>query len=502
MTMIKLSSKHIEAVNRSRRIYVNNDVGYGAPMGPDPSPVTPEEWIGSRFSAFTQPGSQVDSVGWCLDEGNIVAYPSKILPALQYPALLRWQKEGVDFLKLIVEESQRRKLEAFWEYRVNGADREVDVTTPARIPLKDQHPERLVKDSWWKPGMWNFAVPEVREHKVAILREVAENYDFDGINLDFARHPPFLPTGREWECREALTDFVRRVRAMLQEVAQRRGSPFLLAVRVADTVPGCHFDGLDVDTWVHDNLVDIIIIGTRSIQVDMAGFRRIVEGSHVKLYPCIDQHHSPEGYHEMTRLEFLRGLAANWRHQGADGVATFNFWNELPESASAVGTKGPRLADGRSVHAQAYQEMGDPAGLAFLDKWFVVSRRYGGGWEERWNCYLNMNPQAPLPLALPPEPAWVEVYVADDAAAHADRVERLELRLQTSGEPDPQHVWVKFNGVELRDPMIDAGWWTYALNPQQMAVGRNLLTVRYTRPGAAKKPIALEKVEVHLAYGR
>ena len=45
-------------------------------MGPAPGPVTPEEWIGSRFSAFTQPGSQVDSVGWCLDEGNIVAYPS------------------------------------------------------------------------------------------------------------------------------------------------------------------------------------------------------------------------------------------------------------------------------------------------------------------------------------------------------------------------------------------------------------------------------------------
>ena len=48
MTQLKLSSKHIEAINRPRRIYVNNDVGYGAPMGPAPSPITPEEWIGSQ----------------------------------------------------------------------------------------------------------------------------------------------------------------------------------------------------------------------------------------------------------------------------------------------------------------------------------------------------------------------------------------------------------------------------------------------------------------------
>ena len=87
-TATVLSSEHLAAVNRPRRIYVNNDVGYGAPMGPQLSAITPEEWIAARFSAFTQPGSQVDSVGRCLDEGNIAAYPSKVLPELHYPALL------------------------------------------------------------------------------------------------------------------------------------------------------------------------------------------------------------------------------------------------------------------------------------------------------------------------------------------------------------------------------------------------------------------------------
>ena len=199
----------------------------------------------------------------------------------------------------------------------------------------------------------------MRQYKVAVLREVAERYDLDGINLDFGRHPPFLPTGQQWEHREALTDFVRQVRLMLQGVAERRGRPFLLSVRVADTVPGCHFDGMDMETWVRQNLVDMIVIGTRSIQVDLAGFKRITAGSHVKLYPCIDQHHSPDGYHAVPSPEFLRGVAANWWHQGADGIATFNFWNELPESGKVIGTSGP-LIDGQSVHALAYKEIGDP----------------------------------------------------------------------------------------------------------------------------------------------
>ena len=500
---IVLSSAHLDAVNRPRRIYVNNDAGYDAvAMGPKETPITPDEWIAARFSAFSQPGSQVDCVGWCLDEGNIAAYPSQVIPELQYPTLLRWRKDGVDIAQRIVEESHRLKLEVFWEHRLNGADREVDVNTPARHPLKDKHPEWLIDGGWWKPGLWNFAIPEVRQYKLAILREVAERYDLDGINLDFGRHPPFLPTGRQWEQRESLSEYVRQVRQMLQQVAERRGRPLLLSVRVADTVPGCHFDGIDIETWVRAKMIDMIVVGTRSIEVDLAGFRRITAGSHVKLYPCIDQHHSPDGYHAVTANEFLRGLAANWWQQGADGIATFNFWNELPAAAKVIGSSGP-LLNGQSVHAQAYREIGDPKVLAPLDKWFVVSRRYGGGFYDRqgnrWNDYLNLNHQAPLPLTLTEDPAWVEISVADDIVAHVHQLDGIDLRLQISGEPSKQ-LGIKFNGIQLREPEISGDWWRFSLTSAQMAVGRNLLTVDRDRSDQRKVPITLEKVEVHVKY--
>jgi hypothetical protein len=274
-------------------------------------------------------------------------------------------------------------------------------------------------------------------------------------------------------------------------------------VRVAETIPGCHFDGIDMEAWVRQNLVDMIIVGTRSVEVDLPGFRRLTAGSHIKLYPCIDQHHSPDGYHAVPPPEFLRGVAANWWQQGADGIATFNFWNELPAAAKVIGSNGPSI-DGQSTHAQLYLEIGDPKLLAPLDKWFVVSRRYGGGFYDRqgnrWNDYLNLNHQAPLPLTLAADPAWVEVSVADDLAAQSRTVDRLELRLEISGEPAPGQLGVKFNGVRLRDPQVSDRWWVFKLTPAKMAVGSNLVTVDGGKFDERQKPITLEKVEVHATY--
>lgn len=71
----------------------------------------------------------------------------------------------------------------------------------------------------------------------------------------------------------------------------------------------CHFDGLDIETWVHENLVDVLALGVRSFDVDIAAFRRLTVGTHVKLYPSIDDHHASDGY-ATAPLEIYRGVAA------------------------------------------------------------------------------------------------------------------------------------------------------------------------------------------------
>lgn len=61
--------------------------------------------------------------------------------------------------------------------------------------------------------------------KLSVLREAAENDDFDGIELDMQRSPLLLPRGHQWGSRHHLTQFVHSVRVMLQEFARKPGGP-------------------------------------------------------------------------------------------------------------------------------------------------------------------------------------------------------------------------------------------------------------------------------------
>ena len=141
-----LSAAHIAAVNRPRRIYANNDVGIG--LGIDLKP-----WLSFRFDLFDEPGMQVDTIAWCLDEGNIVAYPSKVNPVLQYPGLQKWLGEGIDIVKVLVDETHKRDKEVFWVHRLNGKDANSDFSGGEASPLKKQHPEWLLDSVSWGGGV-------------------------------------------------------------------------------------------------------------------------------------------------------------------------------------------------------------------------------------------------------------------------------------------------------------------------------------------------------------
>jgi hypothetical protein len=90
--------------------------------------------------------------------------------------------------------------------------------------------------------------------------------------------------------------------------------------------------------------------------------------------------------------------------------------------------------------------------------------------------------------------------VADDVAAQAADVEQLDLRLLFSKDVEPPDCGIKFHGIELHDPVEDANWWSFALAPKQMAVGRNLVTVDCHRAGSRGISVSLEKVEIHVTY--
>lgn len=539
----QLSQAHLDAVNRSRRVIVNFDTNFGAPSvirrlaGMDIDRV-----VKGYFSMVDEAGVQMDSIWWCWLDGNFANYPSQILPVWELPGFKQWWDSGIDPVQIFAEETKKRGREVFFSYRLNGTDM-ASIEPLSKPLLKETHPEWLIHtwEAYRNPGYWNFTVPDVRDYKVSILREAAENYDYDGIEIDFSRGPVTLPPGHQWENREHLTKFMRAVRAMTLEIEEKSAKPFLLAARIPENVEGCHFDGIDVETWASEGLVDIFVLGNRSFDVDIAAFRRITAGTGIKLYPCIDDHHASDGYLHPP-ISVFRGVFSNWRHQGADGIQTFNFTNWTPTGATVLGWN--EINPVWATHRQAYRELANSDWDKNRDKTFVVERRGGGhgptvvpnpeDWTTpRW-MYFITNMFAPLPAALANDgkaDTLLKVYVSDNLADEAEQVERVcihvllsdptaerlpsDERLQVVTVATKAHTLqnippakgikdrleLRLNNALLNRPCVDEGWLIFTANPNQFAVGNNLIGLRVTeRVSDASAEISIEKLEVHVNY--
>ena len=535
----QLSAAHIDAINRHRRVIINFDVI--SADGERFATKEIEQLVEWKFMFADEPGTHIDSIYWSWGEGHQAPYPSDVLPLYDSPGFKQWADAGINIVQIFLEASKQRGIEAFFSYRINGSDN--DLGPVAEIPMKEAHPDWLIQ-IWNANGYWNFAVDGVHEYKLGILREAAEDYDFDGIELDFARVCPVLPPGHQWDYRDRLTDFIRATRSMLLDVARKRGRPLLLAARIPENLEGCHFDGIDAETWAQEELLDIFVMGCRSFEVDIPAFRRITEGTNIKLYPCIDDHHASDGY-QCPPIEVMRGVAANWYQQGADGIQTFNFAHATPEGTDrAIGQM--YLEKGWQTHRQAYHEIGDSDALKHKNKIFVVQRRGGGhgttvipnpeDWSTPRFMYFNTNMFGSLPAPLDNNgvvDTLLTIAVADDVAADADHVDRITLRLllsdpeaedlpegqrlspvtvATIGHPGTlqntpaakgieDQIEVRVNNILLGTPKVEEGWLVFAVQPKFLAIGDNLVGVRVTqRPAEVRGQILIEKLEAHLEY--
>ena len=540
---VELSAEHVQAANRPRRIVFHHDAGSNTHWLKGIGPERIETVVDYLVSPLDAVDNQIDSVWYDWTTGNQAIYPSKVVPVLEkgpYPA---WLKAGLDIVGLVQEAARERGRETFFSYRVNGGDHEFGWRL---VAMKKEHPEwthnALAGLGYKTPHIhWNFAVPEVRDYKVKIVRELAEMYNFDGISIDFARGPHSFPVGTQWENRDHLTAFMRQVREMMFEVERERGRPLLLAARVPENIVGCHFDGIDAERWAREKLVDILVLGGRSSEVDVTAFRRITAGTGIKLYPCFDVIHTSDSYDHPT-IEQSRGVYANWWHQGADGVYTFNNHFMEPGLNRSLNANY-RSKEGWALQCRVNREIGAPETLACKDKVFFVQRRgYVDGsmiprpedwWTPRQQfSYINM--LAALPTTVPNDSRadrLLTIAVGDDLNALEDRIKKITLHLAlldpaAAGLPEGERnegvagvrrhtpppalytakgiekrVEVRVNNLLLGQARMENGWLVFPVKPKLLALGDNLVGVRVTeRPPGTTEEISIEKLEVHVKY--
>jgi hypothetical protein len=209
------------------------------------------------------------------------------------------------------------------------------------------HPElRRVPDGPvqpWTNYALNYSHPAVREHQMAFVRELLERYDPDGLELDWMRFGFHLTPGREQEEGEILTAFMREVRALTREWAQRRGHPIRLGVRAPAHPDAAAGLGIDAVSWAKEGLIDLIVPcpfwRTSDFDIPLELWRE-------RLGPVAERVPVVPGFEHNLRawltgatvpndLATLRGFAASMVQRGADSLYLFNWMDSQTRPVSA-----------------------------------------------------------------------------------------------------------------------------------------------------------------------
>ena len=403
MAKFILSDEHKKKRSEKKKFVLRYDV-FGSYLGRE---MGPKDYFDFHFS-YPQNVDKVIIDG--MEGGDFYSmYESKLIPMRKNPRNARFKSEGIDIFGAWVTEVHRRGQECWLSHRISEVPIEVDANP---FTAHEEHPD------WFIPAfldfkMFNLANPEVREHKRKILAEVMRKYDFDGLDIDFERHTPCLPEGKQWEMREEVTEFMRMLRRETLKIAEETGRVVMLSARVPDCLEGCHEDGLDIEKWLEEDLVDALTMGSRSFDVKIEDIRALSD--EIQLYGCYETHHAVDGY-ALTTLDVIRGVWYSYHKRGADGVEYFNWMGEgQPELVKKYVTEYGMnyVRDGFALYAhEDFTGIEDKDFLAKQDKTYVIDRKGGYPWGVG---YGNLNAEKQLPVTFDKEGS-VKLYVGDDAA--------------------------------------------------------------------------------------
>lgn len=455
--------------HRQRRVIFNND-GCDCLYFPTNKVVTAENFLALRTTPLA--GSQVGAIAYCTissgfsffthaTRAGVVLERQGAAHGMQ-PAFRNIARDlidgGTDCLKANADFARAHGMEVFWSMRMNDThDAAHRPEKPYLLfpPLKVAHPDWLVGEPVKRTpvGRWSsvdYARPEIRDLAFRFIEEVCRDYDVDGVELDYFRHPCFFRSvamGGRASAEECglITDFMRRVRAMTEEVGLKRGRPILVSVRVPDSEGYDLGLGLDVGRWLSEGLVDVLIT---TCYFRLNPWEYSVGWGHrhgVPVYACLsDSRVQGETRFRRSSPQAYRGEAMNAWAAGVDGIHVFNLFR--PESP-------------------VFREVGDVAVLRPMEKLYFVTVRDG-----KPGAFLKGGEaHQALPVLVPRQPRAItagapmktQVFVGEDfswaeSAGHEPEVTcHLELPLLGRRE----QVRVLFNGAALGGGKVAKGGW-------------------------------------------
>ena len=106
----------------------------------------------------------------------------------------------------------------------------------------------------WNDRCLNYGLKPVRDHIMALIREVCDRYDMDGLEFDWNRFPLHFREGEEIEQGKVLTEWLVEVREVVRAAEKKWKHPIWLAARVPARPEVSLGIGLDAVTWAKRGL--------------------------------------------------------------------------------------------------------------------------------------------------------------------------------------------------------------------------------------------------------
>ena len=362
---------------------------------------------------------------------------------------------GVDYPAYMLKASWRNGIRAWLSIRMNDAHFHDQPEHPYHSRFWRAHPE------WRLPnGSLDYSQSAVRDHYLALVKEVCERLDLDGLELDFLRHGFYFPRQHTVEAIRQMTEFMRQVRRLVQQAAHRRKRPIPLMVRVPTRPWTSRQRGLDAVAWARERLVDVVVLApwwaSTQSDVPLETWRGLLSGTGVRVMGSVEDGITSGSLPRRTiTVEEARGIALSFLDRGADGTYLFNLFTDplrtwKPEEYRRL------LADAGSIRRLAERPVRHPVTL--VDPWEP-------GETIPARPFANAGEQAMLRIPTGPKPA-----------ASAD----VTVIIGTAGE---RPEWVRMNGAPCVYLSTDGLLHTYKSSAEAVTRGYNAVEVRLPKGG-------------------
>jgi hypothetical protein len=125
-----------------------------------------------------------------------------------------------------------------------------------------------------------------------------------------------------------MTEFIKNVRAILDEREKQVGHPLKLMVRLTRDPDESKIFGFDAEEWIKLGLVDIIVPSSRVTATDddmqIEKWKKLTEGTNVKIYACQEDCCL---YFRRQNIETTKGFGKQYLDAGADKLYFSNYFH-------------------------------------------------------------------------------------------------------------------------------------------------------------------------------